>query len=116
MSVRALSESTLWSALALSRLGRAGEAEALLRALERHAAELLRSEARIDYFATSLPDLLLFEDDLQRRQEVAAHVMLGQARLGMGDLAGARRELEEALRLDPSQPLAADLLRDPPRG
>ena len=113
MSVRTFSEQTHWSARALIRLGRAAEGEALLRDLERHAGELLQTEARIDYFATSLPAMLLFEDDLERRKEVAARVMLGQARLGLGDRAGARQQLEEALRLDPGCALAEELLREP---
>ncbi|HEX9109278.1 MAG TPA: hypothetical protein VF832_18655, partial [Longimicrobiales bacterium] len=110
MSVRAFSDMTYWSALALGRLGRAAEREALLHGLEEHASGLLASEARIDYFATSLPTMLLFEDDLQRRQEVGAHVMLAQARLGLGDPGGARRHLAEALRRDPNHAAAGDLL------
>jgi tetratricopeptide (TPR) repeat protein len=112
MSVRAFSDLTHWSAQALGRLGRAAEREALLLALEEHAAGLLASEARVDYFATSLPTMLLFEDDLQKRQEVGAHVMLAQARLGLGDPGGARRHLAEALRRDPSHAVAGDLLRE----
>jgi tetratricopeptide (TPR) repeat protein len=112
MVVREYSDMTYWSALSLGRLGRAAEKQALLRALEEHAAALRTAEARIDYFATSLPTMLLFEDDLQQRQEVTALVLLAQARLGLGDPPGARRHLEEALRRDPSQPVAGDLLRE----
>ena len=76
----------------------------------RGTAALLGTEAHIDYFATSLPTMLLFEDDLQQRQDAAANPMLAQARLGLGDAAGARRHLEEVLRRDPNHPRAADLL------
>ena len=110
MRERTFSPNTYFSALGLGRLGRSAEQEGLLRDLEGHAARLGKERATIDYFATSLPNLLLFEDDLERRKEVEALVLLGQARLGLGDRAGARRSLEEALRLDPGCAVAADLL------
>jgi tetratricopeptide (TPR) repeat protein len=111
MRVEAFSDVSWWSALALDRLGRAAEAKTLLQGLEAHAAALLRTPARIDYFATSLPTMLLFEDDLQQRQDASAHLMLAQARLGLGDPAGARRHLDEALRRDPWRASAVDLRR-----
>jgi tetratricopeptide (TPR) repeat protein len=111
MQVRAFSEASLWSAVALGRLGRTGERDALLRALEAHAEALLRAPATVDYFATSLPAMLLFEDDLQARQAVAARTMLAEARLGLGDVEGARAHLDEALRLDPAHDPAVDLRR-----
>ncbi|HTT70392.1 MAG TPA: tetratricopeptide repeat protein, partial [Anaeromyxobacteraceae bacterium] len=110
MSVQAFSEMTYFSALALGRLGRDAEERALLEALERHATRLLGERAEIDYFATSLPAMLLFEDDLDRRQRVSALVMLAQASLGLGRPDRARAHLEEALALDPSHALASDLL------
>jgi tetratricopeptide (TPR) repeat protein len=113
MSVQELSDMTWWSALALRRLGRTAEAEALSRSIEDHATALRRTPARIDYFATSLPSMLLFEDDLQQRQEVAAELMLAQARLGLGDRAGARTHLEQGvLSRDPAHARAGDLLRE----
>lgn len=44
------------------------EAHALLERLLEHAQALAESQARVDYFATSLPTMLLFHDDLQERQ------------------------------------------------
>lgn len=46
----------------------AQEAHALLERLLAHAQALAEAEARVDYFATSLPTMLLFHDDLQDRQ------------------------------------------------
>ncbi|HET6410580.1 MAG TPA: DUF5107 domain-containing protein [Anaeromyxobacter sp.] len=116
MREQTFSPNTYFSALALGRLGRSAEQEGLLRDLAGHAARLGKERATIDYFATSLPDLLLFEDDLDRRKEVEALVLLGQARLGLGDRKGARRSLEEALRLDPGCAVAADLLPETGEG
>ncbi len=115
MSVRTFSEMTYYSALAWRRLGHPARARRLLRGLRAHARALARSRAGIDYFATSLPTMLLFEDDLQVRQDQAARFLEAQACLGLGDRATARRLLRAVLRRDPSHGLAADLLASIPR-
>lgn len=110
MSVRAYSEMTYYSALALRQLGRAKEAARLFRELLKYAGQLRRSKAKIEYFATSLPTMLLFDDDLQYRQETTALFLEAQARLGLGETSAARRLLRDVLRRDPNHALAADLL------
>ena len=110
MSVRSYSEKTYYSALALRRLGQNAEAARLLKALLAHAKTLAKSKAKIDYFATSLPTMLLFEDDLQARQSTAALFLEAQARLGLGQKARATTLLRTVLERDPNHALAADLL------
>ncbi|MGH3421652.1 MAG: tetratricopeptide repeat protein, partial [Streptosporangiaceae bacterium] len=110
MAVRDFSEMTYYSALALRRLGRKAEANALLRRLLQHARKLARTPVVIDYFATSLPTMLLFDDDLDARQRTTALFLEAQARLGLGDAAAARRLVREVLRRDPNHAAAADLL------
>ncbi len=109
MSVRPFSEMTFYSALALEKLGRKAAAKKLLLDLLAHARALQKAPAKIDYFATSLPALLLFEDDLPFRQETAALFLQAQARLGLGQKAMARALLRKVLRRDPSHAAAADL-------
>jgi tetratricopeptide (TPR) repeat protein len=110
MSVRAFSEMTCYSALALQKLGRKPEADKLLRRLLRHARQLAETPAKIDYFATSLPTMLLFDDNLTARQHTTALFLEAQARHGLGQTAAARRLLRRVLQRDPSHALAADLL------
>jgi hypothetical protein len=50
----------------------------------------------VDYFATSLPTMLLFEDDLQRRQEVTAKFLQAQALHGLGRSEEAAKLFEAA--------------------
>ncbi|WP_370673876.1 DUF5107 domain-containing protein [Pleomorphomonas sp. PLEO] len=114
MEVRAHSEKTFFSALSLTALGRKAEAEKLLRDLRAYAEETMASPAKIDYFATSLPTMLLFDDDLQLRRRVSAHVMLAEAAIGLGDTTTGREHLQTVLKLDPNHALAADLLGDLP--
>ncbi|RYG35161.1 DUF5107 domain-containing protein [bacterium] len=106
MSVRDVSELSYFQALALDRLGR--DPEAKYREIENYADEFGRTEAKIDYFATSLPTMLLFEDDLQVRQGNTARFMLAQAALGLGHGDRARSLLDEVLRIDPNHAMALD--------
>jgi tetratricopeptide (TPR) repeat protein len=110
MSVRAWSEMTYCSALAWKKLGKAAKANKLLRELLAYAQRLQKTPATIDYFATSLPTLLLFEDDVQARQETQALFLQAQARLGLGDRKAAQRLLRRVLEQDPNHALAADLI------
>lgn len=110
MSVKSFSEMSYYNALALKQLGRAREAEELLRSLLAYAQALAGQVARIDYFATSLPTMLLFEDDLQKRNTVNATFLRAQAWLGLGDSAKARELLHEVMVLDRNHSHAADML------
>ena len=108
MSVRAFSELTYYSALAWKKLGNPAKATKLFRELLSFARQLQKAEAKIDYFATSLPTMLLFDDDLQRRQETAALFLQAQSQLGLGKIAVAKKLLQQVLRRDPNHALAAD--------
>ncbi len=109
MSVRAFSEMTYYSALAWEKLGQGVKAKKLFRDLLTYAQKIHKTQAKIDYFATSLPTMLLFDDDLQRRQETTALFLQGQAQLGLGRKPQAKKLLTTVLQRDPNHALAADL-------
>ncbi|MBM3874491.1 MAG: DUF5107 domain-containing protein [Verrucomicrobia bacterium] len=108
MSVRDFSELTYYTALAQRRLGQTARAERLLHSLLAHARRLAAAPATIDYFATSLPTMLLFSDDLPRRQRTTALFLEAQARFGLGERPVARRLLRQVLTRDPGHAPAAD--------
>ena len=110
MSVRTFSEMTYYSALSWQKLGQGGKAKKLLQALADYSRQLQRTEARIDYFATSLPTMLLFNDDLTQRQQTTGLFLQAQAQLGLGRRQAGQQTLRSVLRLDPNHPLASDLL------
>ena len=99
----------LYRALALRELGRGEEAEACLHRMLEEARAQAGREVPIEYFTTSLPTMLLFNDDLQKRNLVEARFLEAQALYGLGDLAGAQRLLDEVLALDPYHAGAMDL-------
>jgi tetratricopeptide (TPR) repeat protein len=112
MSVRTFSEITYYSALSWAKLGQQARAKRLFRALLAYAQKLQKTPATIEYFATSLPTMLLFDDDLQFRQETLALFLQAQARLGLGFKGQARALLKTVLKRDPNQALAADFLNE----
>jgi tetratricopeptide (TPR) repeat protein len=90
MAVTAHSELSYYRGLSLAALGCRDEARHLFGELRDFASNLEAKPAVIDYFATSLPDLLVFEDDLDARQSCDATYLRGLAEIGLGNEAAAR--------------------------
>jgi tetratricopeptide (TPR) repeat protein len=110
MQVQSISDMTYWSAMALRRLGRDAEARTLFCDIRQYALALDQQTPKIDYFATSLPALLLFEEDLKKRQTIASRFLEAQALLGLGEEQNAKHLLREVLQMDRSYAGAIDLL------
>ncbi|TCK72810.1 DUF5107 domain-containing protein [Acidipila rosea] len=110
MAVQSISEMTYWSALAYQKLGDTGAADALLQSIYAYSLELQTREPRIDYFATSLPAMLLFDDDLSRRASTLARYLRAQSLAGMGRSEDAEVLLQEILSTDGNHTGAVDLL------
>jgi tetratricopeptide (TPR) repeat protein len=111
METKTVSENTYWSACALRRLGREQDALDAFRTILEYSAQLQRETPKIDYFATSLPAMLLFDEDLGRRQTITARFLEAQARFGLNEAAEGLRLLEEVLAMDNAHSGAIDLLR-----
>ena len=99
-----------YQALALRQLGRAEEAGERLKKLSAHAREFGASAPEIDYFATSLPNFLIFEDDLEKRNRVEGEYLAGLAAAGLGLEDEAAANFRAALALDPNHLEAAQEL------
>jgi hypothetical protein len=110
MSVRTVSDGTYWSALGLARLGRRKEADALFRAIQDYALQLEQQRGSIDYFATSLPAMLLFDEDLDRRNRLDALYLRAQTAAGSGGTENAEEMLLRLLAEESSHAGATDLL------
>lgn len=111
MQIQAVSENTYWSALALGRLGCEQDALKAFRSILDYSAHLETQTPKVDYFATSLPAMLLFDEDLAHRQTITARFLEAQARLGVGEEAEGLRLLEQVLAMDNAHTGAIDLLR-----
>jgi tetratricopeptide (TPR) repeat protein len=111
MCVRVVSDMTFWTGLALQRLDRQDEATALFTRIYDYSFELENMQCRIDYFATSLPAMLLFNEDLARRKRIEALFLRAQALAGMRRAEEAQGLLHETLVIDSSHAGASDLLQ-----
>ncbi len=100
-------EAAYWRALAMRALGDETGAAALLENLLRSARKRARQPQRIDYFATSLPTFLIFEDDLDLRNRTACRYLEGLALAGLGRRRPAIRALRDVLDLDVNHARAA---------
>ena len=111
-AVTAHSPLSYYRGLALRELGRGDEAMRLFGELRDYARAKLGEEARIDYFATSLPNLLVFEEDLQARRDAEHQLLLALAAHGLGDEAEARVALAKVLAFDAARLEAVQLARE----
>ncbi len=95
------SEAAYYAAMALNKLGREAESRRALEALGKASEERLKSAPAMDFF-----------EKFGERQSAAvqrgqALYLLGLAKLGLGDKAGAAAEFKAALAADPNHAAAA---------
>jgi tetratricopeptide (TPR) repeat protein len=89
-----------YRAMALFQLGDKQAAISALEHLLEAAEKQMQAKVKIDYFATSLPNFLLFEDDLQKRNQIDSLFLRALAFLGLGNLERAAEDLKRTLELD----------------
>lgn len=89
-----------YQGLALLKLGRMDDAKIRFDKLIAFGNEHLNEQIKLDYFAVSLPDLLIWEDDLTYRNKIHCHYMLGLGLLGMDEIGKAKNHLMEAAKMD----------------
>lgn len=87
--------------LALRKLGMEDKARGCFNALIAYGERHLFDEVRIDYFAVSLPDLLIWDEDLGKRNTIHCQYLRGLGHLGLGNRTDAAAALQEVLGLDP---------------
>ncbi|MEO8906543.1 MAG: DUF5107 domain-containing protein, partial [Microbacteriaceae bacterium] len=111
MTVEPFSEMTFHSILAWRRLGDDARANELSAGLETYLNDLRKAVPEVDYFATSLPGLLLFADDLITRRDRLVALLSAQLAVLKNDEESARMLLDTLLDADPGHPVARDLVR-----
>jgi tetratricopeptide (TPR) repeat protein len=96
----------LYQGLAYLKLGRTGAARSRFYRLIDYGEQHLEDQVKIEYFAVSLPDFLIFEDDLNVKNRAHCYYLMALGNLGLGDVAAAKAFLEDALKLEPSHMMA----------
>jgi tetratricopeptide (TPR) repeat protein len=91
-----------YQAFALLKLNQPGEAARCLRRLVAYSQQHLNDEVKLDYFAVSLPDLMIFDDDLNKRNRIHCLYMEGLGYLGLQQWRQAKECFGLVLDLDES--------------
>ncbi len=90
----------LYQGLALYKLGKKAAGNARLYRLIDYGEQHMRDEVKVGYFAVSLPDFLIFNEDWTRRNKAHCYFLIGLGNLGLGNSQKARECFEKALSLD----------------
>ena len=75
-------------------LGDEKTAATLYNRLLEYGESHIFDEVHIDYFAVSLPDLQLFDEDLMRKNKIHCHYLLALGHMGLGHVKQAEREFD----------------------
>ena len=94
-------ERLAYQGLALRRLGREKEAMERFHLLRSYAKEHMHDRVRTEYFAVSLPELQIFDEDLTLRSHVQCLILDALGALGEGDGEGLRCDLDELRTIAP---------------
>ena len=89
-----------YQGLALRKLGREDEAHGRFYKLINYGKQHIYDKVVMDYFAVSLPDLLIWEDSLDTKNLIHCKYMLALGYYGMGDKEKGLRYLSEVENLD----------------
>jgi tetratricopeptide (TPR) repeat protein len=93
-------EKIFYQGLAWRALGEEDKALDCFNNLIAHGEKHLNDRCRIDYFAVSLPDLAIWDDDLNRRNRIHCNYVMGLGYLGIGDTAKAEEYLGKVKEMD----------------
>lgn len=98
------SETIFCQGLALEKLGLTQKAEQRFNKLVEFADEHINEQVKIDYFAVSLPDFIVFDDCLELRNKTCCLFMKALGQFGLKQKDAALKTLNECLQLNGNQP------------
>jgi tetratricopeptide (TPR) repeat protein len=86
-----------YQGLAWLKLGNTEKAHEIFNRLIHFGREHLNDKIKIDYFAVSLPDLLVFDQDLDIKNTIHCNYLMGLGFLGLGKTELVKSHLEKVL-------------------
>lgn len=89
-----------YQGLSLRKLGREAEARGRFNRLIDFGEKHIFDKFKMDYFAVSLPDLQIWDDDMNKKNRIHCNYLMGLGHLGLGQLDKAAHYLKEAARED----------------
>ncbi len=97
-------DAIFYQALASRVIGNESQALRLLHRLRDYGESHLHEHIEIDFFAVSLPDFLVFEEDLDQRNYVFCRYLIGLGCLGLGNYRSALQSMEKVTQHNTSHP------------
>lgn len=92
----------MYQGLAFVKLGKKAEANARFYRLIDYGERHIFDEMKMDYFAVSFPDFLIFKENFTKKNEAHCYYLMGLGKLGLGDTEDAKNYFEKALECDSS--------------
>ena len=89
-----------YQGLALRELGREEEARSRFNNLISYGEKHLYDVFKMDYFAVSLPDLQIWEDDMNKKNRIHCNYLMALGHLGLGNEEKAMRYFDIAAGMD----------------
>lgn len=106
-------DTIFYRGLALKKMGKREQAEALFDRLVEYGEKHENDMVRIDYFAVSLPDLLIWDDNLNFRNRLTCRYLRGLGEWGKGNHEKAVSLFREVSEMNPAHEGSRILLRLP---
>ncbi|NII25493.1 DUF5107 domain-containing protein [Pseudoflavitalea sp. X16] len=104
----------VYQALAWRKLGEPAKADAIFNKFIAFGEQHINDSIRIDYFAVSLPDMLVFDIDINRRNKIHCIYLVALGHLGLGNETKALTLLQEVLTMEINHQGAATHLKMAP--
>ena len=95
-------ETIFYQGMALLKLNKIDEANSRFNKLINYANEHINDEIEIDYFAVSLPDLLVFNEDLNLKNKMHCMFMKALGLYGLGKTKDSKNIFEELINMNPN--------------
>lgn len=91
----------LYQGLARYKLGQQKTGNRMMYKLIDFGEQHVRDEVKIDYFAVSLPDLMIYEENFTLKNQAHCNYVMGLGNLGLGKKEEAAAFFKETLNIDP---------------
>ena len=102
----------MFQGLALRELGEPVASNSRFYKLISYGEAHIYDQVKMDYFAVSYPDLLIFDENFTKKNRAHCCYLMGLGNLGLGNQEKAARYFKETLELDPHHLLARLYLRE----
>ena len=90
----------LYQGMAKEKLGDRKAANSRFYKLLDNGEQHLRDEFKMDYFAVSMPDMSVFDADMNKKNEIHCYYLMGLGHLGLGNKEEAGKYFEKVLSMD----------------